>query len=292
MADIASTKSDILRDDLQKIESTDVTTVKSLFIAYIKKYYFVLIILPAIVLLVAIWLTIVTLIPHILIFTLFGLLAVYGYQWQKLMGSFLEKFASETGYSYEDTAGTDSVSGVIFDFGSNQNLSKIVTGKYFNQDTRLFIFNTTVGSGKSRHVERFSVLEISFDTMLPNILLDNHLNNISAWYTIGTRQNETKLSLEGDFQKYFTLYVAKQYEVEALQIFTPEIMQMFINEAKNMGVEMYKNKVYLYYPGEISKKEQLVSVYTLAKEIILRLGPTFITMKADVEDMSQYAKLA
>ena len=279
------------KDDFEKIADTDVTTVGSLFIAYIKKHYFLLIILPLILLIEMIWLAFLIMIPNFLIYYLFGLLALYGFYWQKAMGSFLEKFASEIGYSFDDISGIDSVDGTIFDFGDSQKLSKIVAGKYFNQDTRLFIFNTMVGSGKSRHVERFSVLEISFDAILPNILLDNHHNNISEWYTIGTRANETKLSLEGDFQKYFTLYVAKEYEVEALQILTPEIMQMFMDKAGNMGVEMYKNKVYLYYPGEISKKEQLLAIYGLAKEIILKLGPTFTRMKADVEDMSKYAKL-
>jgi hypothetical protein len=56
-------------------------------------------------------------------------------------------------------------------------------------------------------------------------------------------------------------------------------------------VEMYKNKVYLHYPNEILGKNQLLSVYGLAKEIILELGPTFSRMKEGVEDMSKYAKL-
>ena len=279
-------------DDLEKISDIDETTVKSLFVAYVKKHYVTYIILPVILLLVAICITILTLIIHIFVFAIVVLFIIYGSCWQKVIGSFLEKFASEIGYSYEGSADVDSVDGTIFDFGSNQKLAKIVIGKYFKQDTRLFIFNTTVGSGKNRHTERYSVLEISFDAMLPNIHLDNHLNHISTWYEIGPRANETKLSLEGDFQKYFTLYVAKQYEVEALQILTPEIMQMFISEAKNMGVEMYKSKVYLYYPGEISNKEQLVSIYGLAKEIILKLRPTFLGIETDIKDMSKYAKLA
>ena len=230
-----------------------------------------------------------TKIPHFLIFWVFIIFAGCAFLWQKLLRDFLKHFASDINYSYEDFGDISSVDGTIFDFGRNQNISKIICGKYFGKDTRLFIFSTVVGSGKNKHIERFSILEISFDTMLPNILL----NNNKTWFNsmILPIDNEKKLALEGDFQKYFALYVTKEYELEAMQIFTPEIMQMFIDKADKISVEMYKSKVYLYYPNEIIKKSQLILIYSLAKEIILELSEKFFLMKDDVEDMIKYAKL-
>ncbi|MCX6722344.1 MAG: hypothetical protein NTY04_04160 [Candidatus Staskawiczbacteria bacterium] len=276
-------------DDLQKIKDTDVKSVWAIFVSYVKRKYVISIILPVFVIILAGWLTYLTKIPHIVVVSIMLAFGMFAFFWQKAMGDFLKHFASDIGYKYEDSGDVSSVDGTIFDFGHNQNISKIVYGKYFDQDTRLFIFSTVVGSGKNKHTESYSALEIFFDTMLPNILL----NNRKTWFNSMALlvDNEKKLTLEGDFQKYFTLYVTKEYELEATQIFTPEIMQMFIDKAGKISVEMYKNKVYLYYPNEITKKDQLVSIYSLAKEIILELGKKFSLMKDDVEDMSKYAKL-
>ena len=276
-------------DDLQKIENTDVVSVWSVFVLYIKKNYAISIIFPILLLILAAELAYLTKIPHFLIFGVFGIFSGFIFLWQKAVGEFLKHFASDVGYIYENSGDISSVDGTIFDFGRDQSISKIVRGKYFNHNTRLFIFSTVVGSGKNKRTERYSTLEISFDTMLPNILLNNNKTWLNSMML--PIDNEKKLALEGDFQKYFSLYVTKEYELEAIQIFNPEIMQMFIDKADKISLEMYKNKVYLYYPNEITKKSQLVLIYGLAKEIILGLSEKFSLMKEDVEDMSKYAKL-
>jgi hypothetical protein len=281
-----------LKDDFEKISGTDVTDIRPDFFALIKKRYWSLIILPIICLLVGFLGMFLTKFPHVLIFSIVLWIIVYALVWQNLLVRFLEKFASGMGYSYENTADISSVVGTLFSFGHSQRMSSVVSGKYFGQDTRLFIFSTTEGSGKSKHTYMYSVLEIFFDTMLPDILLNNRKNWLtSSQFSLAFPDNERKLSLEGDFQEYFTLHVAKEYEIEALQIFTPDVMQMFIDKAGNMSMEIYKNRVYLYYPSAVSKKNQLLAIYGLAKDIIVELGPTFTKIKDDVEHMSKYAKL-
>lgn len=279
-------------DDLQKIENTDVASVGSIFVSYIKRKYIISIIIPALLIILSVYFIYLTGIPYlanIVVVLMIITAGAYALLWRKSVGDFLKHFASDIGYNYQDYGDISSVDGTIFDFGHSQDISRIVSGKYFGQDTRLFIFSTTIGSGKNRRTKMYSSLEISFDAMLPNILLNNKKSwLLSIEFPI---DNEKKLELEGDFRKYFSLYVTKEYELEALQIFTPEIMQMFIEKADGLSLEIYKDKVYLYYPKEITKKEQLMSIYGLAKEVITRLGSKFSLMKDDVEDMSKYAKL-
>lgn len=280
------------KDDFNRIQDADVSTVWFLFSERIKKQYFVAIILPGLLFWVSCYLSsYFNLLEPIFIFVI-GFFAFYGYFWQKATGTYLKDFATKVGFSYQDSVDVSSTEGEIFNFGHSQNISKIVFGKYFKNDTRLFVFSTTVGSGKNQHIYRYSVLEIIFDTLLPEILLNNKKNSISSsQWPLVFPDNEAKLSLGVDFDKQFKLYVAKEYEIEAMQIFTSEIMQMFMDKSDDISVEMFKDKVCLYYPHQITNKDQLVLIYGLAKDVIVKLGSRFYAIKNDVEHMQKYAKL-
>jgi hypothetical protein len=278
-------------DDLEKIISSDVTSVWSGFVDSLKKKTSKAIIPAILFFVLAVMLTILTRIPHFIFFYVIILFTLIVILWNTAVKDFLKHFASHMGYEYNSSGDMSSVEGHIFQYGSNPEIEKIVSGEFFGKDTRLFIFKTTVGSGKHKHEEFYSILEITFDALLPEIILNNKKSVFGFGFTLASLDNERKLVLEGDFYKYFNLYVAKEYELEAMQIFTPEVMQIFIDKAGKISAEMYKNKVYLYFPGIITKKEQMVTIYGLAKEIILQLSHVFFRIKDDVEDMSKYAKL-
>lgn len=277
------------QDDLEKIKNSDITSIWFVFISSIRKNYIFSIILPAFFLLLATYSSVKEKDANIIFFYIIILLIIFGFVWQNATAKFLKHFASDIGYLYEDRGVMSSVEATLFNLGKSKNISRIILGKYFGRETRLFVFSTEIGSGKNKHTENYSVLEITFNTILPNILLKNRNAFSSSSYMF--LDNEKKLSLEGDFSKHFSLYVAKEYELEAMQIFTPDIMQMFIDKGSDLSVEIYNNRAYIYYQKGITKKDQLVYIYGLAKEIILELGPTFERMKDDVEHMSKYAKL-
>jgi hypothetical protein len=54
------------------------------------------------------------------------------------------------------------------------------------------------------------------------------------------------LSLEGDFDRYFTLYVPRDYERDALYVFTPDLMALLIDEAAPFDVEIIDDWMYIY----------------------------------------------
>lgn len=57
--------------------------------------------------------------------------------------------------------------------------------------------------------------------------------------------NQT-VSLEGDFDQYFTLYAPENYQTDARYIFTPNVMQTMIDSASQYDVEIIDNNLYLY----------------------------------------------
>jgi hypothetical protein len=56
------------------------------------------------------------------------------------------------------------------------------------------------------------------------------------------------LSLEGDFNEHFTLYAPKEYERDALYIFTPDLMALLIDTVAQFDVEVIDDQLFVYGP--------------------------------------------
>ena len=54
------------------------------------------------------------------------------------------------------------------------------------------------------------------------------------------------VSLEGDFDRYFTLYAPRQYERDALYVFTPDLMVLLIDRLASYDLEIVDNRLYIY----------------------------------------------
>jgi uncharacterized membrane protein YciS (DUF1049 family) len=104
------------------------------------------------------------------------------------------------------------------------------------------------GEGLSKSI---GYMKISLGRKLPNMILDAHSNDGRVF---GLRVSDTtayihqsqKLMLEGDFNQYFTLYVPKGYERDALYIFTPDLMALFIDNVSSYDAEIIGNQLYIY----------------------------------------------
>ena len=86
---------------------------------------------------------------------------------------------------------------------------------------------------------------IRLDTHLPNMLLLSHVNvtGTDIWRPIPLHAE--KMSLEGNFDNYFTLYAPVGYEVDALYLFTPDVMVNLMDEAAAFDVEIIDDWVFL-----------------------------------------------
>lgn len=90
-------------------------------------------------------------------------------------------------------------------------------------------------------------LAITLDRNLPHIVLDARSNNSKIFGSnIEVYQREQALSLEGDFDRHFTLYCPTGYERDALTIFTPDLMALFIDELNAFDVEIVDNRMFVY----------------------------------------------
>lgn len=187
----------------------------------------------------------------------------------------LRGFASANNLIYlKDVAQTERP-GLIF----NEGYSRSVEAGFRSENAgfyELANYQYTTGSGKNTQVNLYGFLSIKLPRRLPNMVLDSRKNNLFGRISNlpDAFKSDQKLSLEGDFDKYFTLYAPDEYKQDALYVFTPEIMQLLIERVSDYDIEIVDDYIFLYKKDgfDLTSADLLQSLFTLASKIQLEIG--------------------
>ncbi|MBT2473037.1 hypothetical protein J7E68_00155 [Microbacterium sp. ISL-103] len=163
----------------------------------------------------------------------------------------LNRFAQANGMSYEGKVTAPALPGMIFSLGNARMSTDLVRGTR-PRFVEFGNYQYTVRRGKSSTTYRWGYVAVKLDVPLPNIVLDAKGNNGFGSNLPASFQKEQRLSLEGDFDQYFTLYCPEGYERDALYLFTPDIMARFIDNAAELDVEIVDDWVFLYTQRRVS----------------------------------------
>ncbi|MBY0688019.1 DUF3137 domain-containing protein [Microbacterium marinilacus] len=161
----------------------------------------------------------------------------------------LDRFARANGMTYRPVRhnARPGLPGMIFDAAWQPGDVDVLT-RY--DATGLIVGNArfTTGTGKGRTVHKWGYASVQLGTRLPHIVLDARGNNSLAGHTNLPRDLDPRqrLRLEGDFDRYFTLYCPRDYERDALYLFTPDIMARFVDHAAEFDVEIVDDRLFLY----------------------------------------------
>lgn len=157
----------------------------------------------------------------------------------------LNKFAITNGLSFLPRTNLIVQLGMIFNQGHSRYISPLFT---MTDGVEIGNHYYTTGSGKNRRSYSWGYARIPLKRNMPHMVLDAKHNNAFSRFTnlpeIFTK--DQILSLEGNFDSYFTLYAPKQYERDALYIFTPDVMAKLIDLGKEYDIEIIDNYIYLY----------------------------------------------
>ncbi|NQX26771.1 hypothetical protein HQQ81_05325 [Microbacteriaceae bacterium VKM Ac-2854] len=112
-----------------------------------------------------------------------------------------------------------------------------------------YSYVTTSDDNETTHV--WGYLALKLERRLPHLVLDARSNdssffgirssNLPASFAAGQR-----LSLEGDFDRHFTLYCPTGYERDALYILAPDLMALLIDETGDFDVEIVDDTMFVY----------------------------------------------
>ena len=161
----------------------------------------------------------------------------------------LDRFASENSLLYTPEVKNLSRSGVIFTAGtSRRGLDILSTGPRSDFEIGNYQY---AGDWKSeRALRRFGYFRLRLPGPLPHIVLEARRNK--RWFGRSNLPwrfaSSQSLSLEGEFDRYFRLHVPAGHEQDALYIFTPDLMVLFMDRAADYDVEIVDDWMYVYSP--------------------------------------------
>jgi len=112
-------------------------------------------------------------------------------------------------------------------------------------------YHYIIGSGRSQTERKIGFMRITLDKNLPHMVLDTTADDTKFF---GIRQSNLGMSftkdqamrLEGNFNDYFTLYAPKEYETDALYVFTPDLMARLIDNSHAFNAEIVDDSLYIY----------------------------------------------
>ena len=162
----------------------------------------------------------------------------------------LTRFAVDNNLIYAPIDNIINESGMIFNIGRSSQKWDILKSK----SEKLFEignYQYTIESGKNRKTVSRGYIKIHLNRSLPHIVLDSKKNNINILGVSVSNlpviyKKDQILSLEGDFDSYFTLYAPKDYERDALYVFSPDLMALFIDELGTYDAEIVDDALYVY----------------------------------------------
>jgi hypothetical protein len=193
------------------------------------------------------------------------------------------QFAQANGFQYQKS-GSLALSGALFSLGHSHITKDIVTGSYQNNPLTLFNYSYTEGSGKSQHTYSDTVFKIQYPSVLPPILLVVG-NQYFGGITGGVFSSWEKIKPEGNFDKKFNLYTKKEFEIETLQVFTPDFMQKMLAEWPEFSLEFSGSDLIVFHNYIITTKAELQKMYDFAEYLITKIDPLAKQMENSVKDL-------
>ena len=170
---------------------------------------------------------------------------------QRIESAKIALFAQQNGFRYTRMIDGPTYTGMYFGIGYRRALSNIITSQRSTPKFEIGNLNYTIRTGKSESTYRKGYIRIELERNLPQIVLDASSNNLKMFGKNITNLPEDfdtsqRMNLEGDFNKYFTLYAPKEYERDALYIFTPDLMALMIDNVSAFDAEIIDNQLFIY----------------------------------------------
>lgn len=162
-------------------------------------------------------------------------------------GVLLERLAKENNWDFLAISDDRKYPGTLFTKGYEYVYRNIILNDDFEIGQCFFV----TGSGRNRQQHSYGYMIMQLDRHMPHILLDSKSNNLKIFgqefsNVAGDFRKEQIVSLEGDFDKYYTLYAPNDYGYDVRYIFTPDLMQLLVEESASTDIEIIDDKVFVY----------------------------------------------
>lgn len=204
----------------------------------------------------------------------------------------MQKFASDNNLTYLDKTLSNPPTGRLFNIGRLNESSNVMSGKFDKYPITIFNYQYTIGSGgNNSRTYNFTVCELSIDNIkFPHIFLKSRSMMRHFLQKNFGKDKDVEIKLDTKFNKIFKLYCTQDYEIEALQIFTQDILETLISKAPEFSIEFSDNRIYFYDNKVMSKRKELDVLYGIVKEVLTSSGESISRLHDDFTAMHSFYK--
>lgn len=103
----------------------------------------------------------------------------------------------------------------------------------------VFDYDYAVGTGRDKKEFHYGIAVLTFDKKFPHLYLDAKANGKGP----KPYSESQRVQLEGDFSRYFTLYMPEGSAAGSLAVLTPDVMQTLIRYGRPVDVEIQGHDV-------------------------------------------------
>lgn len=166
----------------------------------------------------------------------------------------IKRFANANGYSYEAEikSGIEGLHGSLLSKWLSTEGKNVVKGSLHGSRFSLFEYEYEVGTSDNKHKVKNIVGVIILKRDMPHFIIDSLVEGNGLRPSVLPVQfdRSQRLELEGDFNRYFDLYIPDKYQVAALTILAPDIMQLLLELGAKCDVEVIGSQLYFYWPKD------------------------------------------
>ena len=175
----------------------------------------------------------------------------------------LDRFARANGMRFVPRPGVRRLPGMIFTAGLDGEAFDLVrapksaaAGPVAARFAEAANLKYTTDVGRFSTTVHWGYVAIRLGTRLPHLVLDATGND--PWFGSSLPRrfpSEHRLRLGAEFDRRFTLYCPPEYEAEALRLFTPDVMERFIDRVAALDVEIVDDWLFLYVRGDLVRPD-------------------------------------
>lgn len=164
----------------------------------------------------------------------------------------LHRFAADNGWEYDPWLPSGGYRGMYAMPGAEVDVfdRTVIPG---DASIEIGTYRGTTGSGRSRTVRQTDYVRVQLGVALPHIVLDARANDRAFGRTnlpVGFTSDQ-RLIPEGPFADAFRLYCPRDYEVDALYLFPPDVLAVMLDHARDLDVEIIDDMLYLCAPKDL-----------------------------------------
>lgn len=189
---------------------------------------------------------------------------------------FWVQVSKKYGWKYDISKDFLKEDALLFGLGHSQGIINGISGIYHDHPVHLFEYHYSVGSGKHEQTFLLTVFEVTFTGTFPHLYLNYKRD---AQSNPPNMDVVAKISLPQEFNNKFDFYSPKEYEIETLEIFTPDVFAHLLDAGWKHDMEFVSGELVIYSSIQINSLAELEAELNRIKGFLDILAPRLNRLK-------------